>query len=588
MLKLHQAQRSLETNELYLASIFRVAPIGIGVVKNRILVDVNDHLCSLTGYDRDELIGNSSRMLYADNAEFDRVGQNKYDQINLHGTGSVESRWRRKDGNLIDVLLCSTPIKSNDLLEGVTFTALDITTTKTIEQDLRTREAHYHAMIELAVDGILIGNHDGVIIDANHHICSMFMMDREALIGKHISALPFGKESLKTTPFRFDLLKRGENVISERSFVRPDGSTIFIEMRSKMMPDGTYQSIYRDITVRKHTELALRESEEKFALTFDASPDAVSINRFEDGMCIDINQGFTELSGYTREDVQGKAILDLNIWHDPADRQRLIKTLQAKGRCSNMEAVFRRKDGRLRVGLLSARTIQLGNTPHILSITRDITQKKQDAASLERLRVAIEQAGEIVVITDTSGEIQYANPAFEHTTGYTLEEVIQHNPNILKSGKHDAAFYRALWDTIASGQTWNGRMVNRKKDGSLYTEEATISPVFNPQGTIVNYVAIKRDISAQLKLESQYQQAQKMESIGRLTGGVTHDFNNMLAVIIGYAENGCGTPGLSGYRKNSRSRPSISGYRPAVVGLCPQTGHCPQGDRFQHPGGRNA
>jgi PAS domain S-box-containing protein len=536
MVKMQHVQHTLENQELYLASIFRAAPIGIGVVRDRIFVETNDRLCALTGYDREELINHSARMLYADDHEFERVGREKYAQIRMMGTGSIDCQWRRKDGRLIDVRLCSTPINSGDLQAGVTFTALDITETKTIEQHLRKRESHYHTMIELAVDGILIGDPEGIIVEANHHICTMFQLKREDLVGKHISALPFSRESLEQTPFRFDLLQRGETVISERSFVRPDGSILFIEMRSKMMPDGTYQSFYRDITVRKQTEQALRESEEKFALAFAASPDAININRLEDGLYLDINQGFSELSGYTWEDVRGKTTLDLNIWHDLADRQRLIEALQTQGYCTNLEAVFRKKDGSLGVGLLSARPIQLGNVPHILSITRDITQKKEAAADLERLRVAIEQAGEVVVITDTAGRIQYANPAFERTTGYALEEVYQCNPRILKSGKHDTAFYQALWRTVSSGQTWSGRMTNRKKDGSLFTEEATISPVLNQQGTIVNYVAIKRDITAQLKLEAQYLQAQKMESIGRLTGGVAHDFNNMLAVIIGYAE----------------------------------------------------
>ena len=536
VMNVQHAQRSLAAKEDYLDSIFRAAPTGIGVVKNRILLDVNERLCVLTGYDRTELVGRDARILYPDDAEYERIGKVKYDQISLFGTGSVETKWQRKDGSIIDVLLCSTPINNDDPEIGLTFTALDLTATKKLEHTLRANEAYYHTMIDLAVDGILIGNHHGVIVEANHHICTMFMMERKDLVGRHITELSFTPQSLNDVPFRFDLLQQGKIVISERAFLRPDGSVIFVEMRSKMMPDGTYQSIYRDITTRKQTEEALRESEEKFALAFAASPDAVNINRLEDGMYVAINQGFSELSGYSWEDVEGKTTLELDIWHNLADRQRLIETLKTDGFCTNLEAVFRKKDGSLGTGLLSARPIQLGNVEHIISITRDITHKKQAAANLERLKVAIEQAGEVVVITDKDGSIQYANPAFEHTTGYSFEEVYLKNPRILQSGEHDAAFYAALWATISSGQTWNGKMVNRKKNGEIYTEDATISPVFDQQGNIVNYVAIKRDITAQIRLEAQYQQAQKMESIGRLTGGVAHDFNNMLAVIIGYAE----------------------------------------------------
>lgn len=152
------------------------------------------------------------------------------------------------------------------------------------------------------------------------------------------------------------------------------------------------------------------------------------------------------------------------------------------------------------------------------------------------LSTAVEQIAESIVITDANGAIMYVNPAFERVTGYNKEEVIGQNPNILKSDQQDDEFYQKLWSTITAGQVWQGRFTNRKKDGSLYTEEATITPVRDENGTIVNYVGAKRDITRELKLEEQYHQSQKMEAIGQLTGGVAHDFNNLLTVINGFTE----------------------------------------------------
>jgi len=153
------------------------------------------------------------------------------------------------------------------------------------------------------------------------------------------------------------------------------------------------------------------------------------------------------------------------------------------------------------------------------------------AKTQQRLTIAVEQAAESVLITDTHGAILYVNPAFERVTDYSRSEVIGRNPRLLKSGKHDPAFYQHLWQTITSDLVWTGRLINRKKDGSLYTEDVTISPVHNQAGEIVNYVAVKHDVSRVVQLEEQFHQSQKMEAMGRLAGGIAHDFNNLLTVI---------------------------------------------------------
>lgn len=158
------------------------------------------------------------------------------------------------------------------------------------------------------------------------------------------------------------------------------------------------------------------------------------------------------------------------------------------------------------------------------------------AQTHQRMVTAIEQAAESVIITDLDGNILYVNSAFETITGYTQAEVIGKNPRMLSKGRHEVSFYQTLWATITRGETWCGRFINQKKDGSTYIEEASITPIRNRQNKITNYVSVQHDITDMVTLQEQYLQAQKMEVVGQLTAGIVHDFNNMLTVINGFAE----------------------------------------------------
>jgi two-component system, cell cycle sensor histidine kinase and response regulator CckA len=156
--------------------------------------------------------------------------------------------------------------------------------------------------------------------------------------------------------------------------------------------------------------------------------------------------------------------------------------------------------------------------------------------SLRKLSRAVEQSDDQVVVTDLQGIIEYVNPAFEALTGYSRDEACGQTARILKSGEQRPEFYEEMWKTILAGNVYRGTLVNRKKNGNLYSVEQSISPVRDNAGRITHFISNGRDLTERLRLEAELRQAQKMDAIGHLAGGVAHDFNNLLTIITSYSE----------------------------------------------------
>jgi len=221
------------------------------------------------------------------------------------------------------------------------------------------------------------------------------------------------------------------------------------------------------------------------------------------------------------------------------DQQRLSRKIQlfidGKESTYDEEFRFQCKDGSwmwIRSKAVIVEKDKNGRAVKVLGTHTDIDKFKKIQHELNRLHLAIDQAAEVVMITDFNGLIQYVNPSFSRVTGYTKEESLGKKASILNSGEHDSIFYRELWSTISAGDVWTGRFKNRKKDGNLYIEEAVISPVREENGEITGFVAIKKDITRELTFQEQLNQSQKMKAVGQLAGGVAHDFNNMLTGIM--------------------------------------------------------
>jgi len=171
----------------------------------------------------------------------------------------------------------------------------------------------------------------------------------------------------------------------------------------------------------------------------------------------------------------------------------------------------------------------------VRELEETLARRKKAEEELIKLSLAVEQSPVSIIITDLNGNIEFVNPKFCQITGFSSEEVVGRNTRILKSGETSPEDYQRLWAAITTGKVWQGEFHNIKKNGELFWESATISPVKNREGSIFHYMAIKEDITERKKLEEQLLHAQKMEAVGTLAGGIAHDFNNILTVIMGYS-----------------------------------------------------
>ena len=330
----------------------------------------------------------------------------------------------------------------------------------------------------------------------------------------------------------------------DKRYIRKDGSIIWADVSVTAVYDNNtiltgMIALVIDISKRKQIELDLIESEKRFRTLLDHL-EHIPIQGYDKNRRVTYwNKASTEVYGYSRTEALGKQLENLII--PPAMRAEVIsivnRWLVENKPIPSGELILQNKNGDP-VTVFSSHIIHTTSTgeKELFCVDIDLRMLQQTRGEIRKLVAAVEQSGETIVITDNKGIIEYVNPAFTTITGYSHEEAIGKNPRILNSGEQDQSVYAEMWETITHGEAWQGRFINKKKDGSRFIEDVTISPILGSNGEIINFVAAKRDITEQLQVEEKYQQAQKMEAIGQLAGGVAHDFNNMLAIIIGQVE----------------------------------------------------
>jgi PAS domain S-box-containing protein len=343
-----------------------------------------------------------------------------------------------------------------------------------------------------------------------------------------------------------ELLDKGE-VFAEFSLQRKDNSPLWVEASYRLVKDDLKRTIgiiavQRDVSQRKIAFRASEETEESLRKMTHLSFQAIAV--LHDGKVIDTNTAMEKLSGYSHDEIINSRVLH-SCFHK--DHSKLLFSGTWLETPSTMEIDFHRKDRSLLNVQVEAQIITYNNQPvHIIGLY-DITNRKKIEEEIIKLSIALDQSANEIIITHKNGEIEYVNRSFTTVTGYLPSEVIGKNPRILKSGSHPRSFYKELWGTLLKGRKWEGEFLNRKKNGELYWESATITPIRNKDRHIIRYIAIKEDITLRKKAEQSLRESEeKFRSMVSNIPGVVYrcsfDDNWSALFITDAIEN------LSGYK----------------------------------------
>jgi PAS domain S-box-containing protein len=260
------------------------------------------------------------------------------------------------------------------------------------------------------------------------------------------------------------------------------------------------------IMINQKSNAEMREAKDHFELIFNTGPDAVLITRLHDGCLVGINHGFLLLTGYTQNEVVGKSSLDIDIWQDPLDRQKIIAMLEEKGFCENLEVALKRKDGNQMIGLLTAKPIFLMGLPHIISFTRDITDRKRTEEALrrseEKFRLLVENSHDIIYSLTADGVFIFVSPAWTTLLGHPVNQVTGMSFQKFVHPDDIPGCMVFLHAVIETGQRQEGIEYRVKHiDGSWYWHTSSAVPLKDESGAIIGFYGIAKDISERKKRE---------------------------------------------------------------------------------------
>jgi len=458
---------------------------------------VNEAACKGLGYTRDELL--SMTIQDIDDSVTPEFWKSVWENVR-NGTANMrETVQRRKDGTLRTVELSRAMVtfEGRELL----FSAVrDISARKQVEAALQASEEKFSRAFQSSPDAINLNRLDGTYLEVNEAFTRMSGWTREEALGRTTLELNLWADPADRARMQESLQREGRFVGLEAPFRLKDGT-----LRTGLVSGTLIQvngetcllSITRDISDRKAAEAAIRYSEDKFSRAFHASPDAINLTRLDNGTYLDVSQGFEKLSGWTREEAIGHSALELNIWADPKDRERAVELIRNRGEYTGLEIQFRRKDGSTLTGMMSGKVMEVDGVPCLLSVTRDISDRKAAEAAVRtaerRLRTVLANSQAIIYQLDPEGRFLLSEGRGLADLGLVPGGVV--GLNALELYQNDPGIIHQIHEALQGKPT---RQIAVAGDRIF---DNFLTPVLDDQGRLESVIGIATDVTERQQIE---------------------------------------------------------------------------------------
>ncbi|MBW2998365.1 PAS domain S-box protein, partial [Candidatus Woesearchaeota archaeon] len=528
------AQKQLIISEEKYRSTFMNSPLGIVIAEeDGNIIEINKKVTQILGYSKKELLNKNIYEFTHKNDQLESKSNYTKTVLGKAKHFSMQKRYVKKNGTIIWAKINVSAIYDSNkkflfnvgMLNNITEEKKYLELLEQNEQKYKSLYLLLNTMADNLPDMMWAKDLNKQFLFTNKALRKGLLnakSDSEP-IGKNI--LYFAKREKESHPEIDNYYTFGEECQDTDEIIIKNSKAMRFNIYGNVKNEYLYLEAYkaplyntqgkligtvgsaRDLTKEKGIEEKLISSEKKFSKAFHNAPIIAGFTELSSGRYVEVNKTFYRILKYKKSEVIGKNASSL-IKMDPTFKERVLPKLKKNGRLANEETIIYNKYGDPVNVLMFAEVIKIDGVDYNFTTAIDITKRKTYEEDLKLFSEAVNQSQVSVIITNTSGQIEFVNPKFSETTGYTLGEVSGKNPNLLKSGEMDEAFYEEMWNKISTGQQWKGIFHNKKKNGELFWESAVISPIKNESGVVTHFIALKEDITEIVKKDKKLKEYQ--------------------------------------------------------------------------------